>query len=184
MSNIKKLPPTDVQFAYMFGRNSSIYLGGIATHFYAEFDTKLNPKRFEEALNKVIQRQEMLRAYICKDGTQVIMEEVPYYEVEYTDLSKLTEEEKTKEIESYRAQNSNRIIPLDKWPMFGFKFFRKDEESSVLAVDIDMMIVDGMSTELLIHQVMQYYNGEAVEPTIEVCFSDYMELEKQKKWKQ
>ena len=113
MSNIKKLPLTDVQFAYMFGRNSSIYLGGIATHFYAEFDTKLNPKRFEEALNKVIQRQEMLRAYICKDGTQVIMEEVPYYEVEYTDLSKLTEEEKTKEIESYRAQNSNRIIPLD-----------------------------------------------------------------------
>jgi hypothetical protein len=88
MSNIKKLPLTDVQFAYMFGRNSSIYLGGIATHFYAEFDTKLNPKRFEEALNKVIQRQEMLRAYICKDGTQVIMEEVPYYEVEYTDLSK------------------------------------------------------------------------------------------------
>ncbi len=183
MSNIKKLPLTDVQFAYMFGRNSSIYLGGIATHFYAEFDTKLNPKRFEEALNKVIQRQEMLRAYICKDGTQVIMEEVPYYEVEYTDLSKLTEEEKTKEIESYRAQNSNRIIPLDKWPMFGFKFFRKDEESSVLAVDIDMMIVDGMSTELLIHQVMQYYNGEAVEPTIEVCFSDYMELEKQKREK-
>ena len=67
--------------------------------------------------------------------------------------------------------------------MFGFKFFRKDEESSVLAVDIDMMIVDGMSTELLIHQVMQYYNGEAVEPTIEVCFSDYMELEKQKREK-
>lgn len=26
MSNIKKLPLTDVQFAYMFGRNSSIIL--------------------------------------------------------------------------------------------------------------------------------------------------------------
>ena len=54
MSNIKKLPLTDVQFAYMFGRNSSIYLGGIATHCYAEFETKLNPKSCEDALHKMI----------------------------------------------------------------------------------------------------------------------------------
>ena len=109
MSNGKKLPLTDVQFAYMFGRNSSIYLGGISTHFYVEFDTKLEPKRFEKALNKVIQRQEMLRAYICKDGTQVILDEVPYYVVEYRDLCKLSEEEKTKELTSYREKTSNRM---------------------------------------------------------------------------
>lgn len=183
MSNGKKLPLTDVQFAYMFGRNSSIYLGGISTHFYVEFDTKLEPKRFEKALNKVIQRQEMLRAYICKDGTQVILDEVPYYVVEYRDLCKLSEEEKTKELTSYREKTSNRIFPLDTWPMFDFKFLRKDEESSILAIDIDMMIVDGMSTELLIHEIMHYYNSGLETEALEVGFSDYMGLEKQQREK-
>lgn len=183
MSDLKKLPLTDVQFAYMFGRNSSVYLGGISTHFYAEFETKLDPKRFEKALNKVIQRQEMLRAYICKDGTQVIMNEVPYYEVEYTDLSRLTDEEKAGAIRNYREKTSNRIFSLDTWPMFGFKFFRKSEKISVLAVDIDMMIVDGMSTEILIHEITQYYNSESEVQVLEGCFSDYMESEKQKRKK-
>ena len=77
MSNLKKTALTDVQFAYMSGRNNNLHLGGISTHFYIEYDSELDPLKFEKALNKVIERQEMLRAYICEDGTQCIMEKAP-----------------------------------------------------------------------------------------------------------
>ncbi len=80
-----------------------------------------------------------------------------------------------------------RKLPIesfpDTWPMFDFKFLRKDEESSILAIDIDMMIVDGMSTELLIHEIMHYYNSGLETEALEVGFSDYMGLEKQQREK-
>lgn len=183
MSKIKKLPLTDVQFAYMFGRNNNLYLGGISTHFYVEFDTKLEPKRFEEALNSVIKRQEMMRTYICKDGTQVIMDEVPYYKVNYRDLSNLSKEDIRKELLEYRHKTSNRMFPLDRWPMFDFSFFRKDKENCILAIDIDMMIVDGMSTEILIHEIMSNYNSEYELGKLKAEFSDYIYLIKEQKQK-
>lgn len=178
MSNLKKTALTDVQFAYMSGRNNNLHLGGISTHFYIEYDSELDPLKFEKALNKVIERQEMLRAYICEDGTQCIMEKAPYYNVECEDIR--DKQDKASIIEKYRSETSNRVFPLDKWPMFGFKFFRMSDDIYRLAIDFDMMIIDGMSTELFVQEILSYYDSDRPAKPLNHSFSDFIEYQSER----
>lgn len=171
----KKFPLTDVQFAYMTGRNENFYLGGNATHFYVEFNSKLDMKKYERAVNKVIQKQKMLRTCILEDGTQYVKEDVPYYNMFLNDISALTKEEQDKVINNYRKENSGKQFALGSWPMFEFAGFKLNDEISRLVVNFDMMIIDGMSTEILISEILYYYNNPDEEVTImDTDFSDYI----------
>ncbi|SDY37521.1 non-ribosomal peptide synthetase [Lachnobacterium bovis] len=175
----KKRLLTDVQFAYMAGRNENIYLGGVSTHFYIEFDRKLVPEKLELAVNKLIKKQEMMRAYISDDGTQTILDKVPYYKVKCEQLDKMLEEDKQKVLSEYRKNTSNRIFELGKWPMFEFHLFKLDSNMYRLAIDFDMMIVDGMSTELIIQEILHFYeDGE--DEKLKYNFSDYLDYKFQK----
>ena len=92
MSN-KYLSLTDVQRSYFYGRNKNIILGGISTHFYIEYRTKLDIKRLEKALNLVIAEQPSLRSYITSDAMQCFMDEAPYYSIEEVDMTALSQKE-------------------------------------------------------------------------------------------
>src|SRR5688572_24920691 len=56
---------TDVQHAYWMGRNSYVELGGVSTHFYLEYERdEIDLDRLNTALNKLIERHDMLRAIV------------------------------------------------------------------------------------------------------------------------
>ena len=57
-----------------------------------------------------------------------------------------------------REKISNRVFELDKWPMFEFKVYNLSDEDKILLIDSDMMIMDGMSTEILIESLHRCYN--------------------------
>ncbi|RGM12518.1 hypothetical protein DXC31_19115 [Mediterraneibacter gnavus] len=59
---------TDIQMAYLVGRNAALKSGGISTHMYTEVKTELDLSKFNIALNKAILRHGMLRAVILKTG--------------------------------------------------------------------------------------------------------------------
>lgn len=155
----KYLPLTDVQRSYLYGRNKNLFLGGVSTHFYIEYRTRLDIKRFEKALNCVIAEQPSLRSYITSDAMQCFMNETPYYTIEEEDISDLDAEAQEKKILELRNTASTRIFELDKWPMFEFKAYKINNEEKLLLVDSDMMIMDGMSTEILIEGLHRCYNN-------------------------
>ena len=77
---------TDVQYAYWIGRSSSAELGGIPTHCYIETNSVTSDiAALENALNRLIAYQPMLRCRISDNGTQQIMESVPYRNIPCTD---------------------------------------------------------------------------------------------------
>ena len=154
----KYLPLTDVQRSYLYGRNKKLFLGGISTHFYIEYRTKLDMKRLEKALNCVIAEQPSLRSYITSDAMQCFMEETPYYTIEEEDISQLNAAEQEKKILELRDITSTRIFELDKWPMFEFKAYKLNDEERLLLIDSDMMIMDGMSTEIMLEGLYRCYN--------------------------
>lgn len=173
---------TDVQMAYLLGRNENLHLGGVSTHFYVEFDTKLNIKRLSKSLNKVITRQPMLRAIILDEGKQMILDDVPEYNIAQIDLSKISKEDQEKAILNIRKEFSHRKFPIGKWPMFSFKALKIEENLNRLIVDFDMMIIDGLSTEILIRDIMEFYENQDKEVEIlENKFKEYIETKNENK---
>src|SRR5436853_1882957 len=66
-------PLTDVQQAYWVGRVQGLALGNIAAHSYQELECKdLDLDRFNSALQRLIDRHDMLRAVVLPDGRQQI----------------------------------------------------------------------------------------------------------------
>ena len=156
--NKKYLPLTDVQRSYLYGRNKNIFLGGISTHFYIEYRTELDMKRLEKALNCVIAEQPSLRSYITSDAMQCFMDETPYYTIKEEDISNLDPKAQEEKILELRDTTSMRIFELDKWPMFEFKAYKLNDKEKLLLIDSDMMIMDGMSTEIMLEGLYRCYN--------------------------
>ena len=92
------LPLTDVQRAYLYGRNENLFLGGVSTHFYTEHCTTLDREKLEISVNRVIEEQPSMRSYITSDAKQCFLDEVPYYHIEEEDISDLGPEEQKKKI--------------------------------------------------------------------------------------
>jgi amino acid adenylation domain-containing protein len=169
-------PLTDIQQAYWVGRSSSLELGGVATHIYFEVEgTGLDLTRLERAWRRVITRHDMLRAIVLADGRQQVLESVPPYEIEVTDLRGMDEERAGEELAAVRARMSHQVIPADRWPLFEIRASRLTDERLRLHVSFDMLIGDAWSVQLLLRDLMAYYLDEAAQlPELEVTFRDYV----------
>ncbi|KAF1011100.1 MAG: Tyrocidine synthase 1 [Pseudomonas fluorescens] len=75
-------PMTEVQQAYWLGRDPSLVLGGVSCHFYREYDVQdLDLPRLQQALNRLIERHDMLRAVFDPQGKARILAHVPPYAI-------------------------------------------------------------------------------------------------------
>src|SRR5437899_2595190 len=82
-SRHEPFPLTDVQRAYWVGRGAGLELSGVSCHMYLEFDVEhLDVARFARAFRRLVERHEMLRAIVRRDGTQQILQRVPPFAIE------------------------------------------------------------------------------------------------------
>lgn len=68
--------------------------------------------------------------------------------------------------------------------MFEFNICITGRDKNVMIIDSDMMIMDGLSTEILIESLYKYYEKD--EPVREIsieAFEDHIALKEQKKLK-
>ena len=78
---------TDIQQAYVVGRDEHFDLGGVACHSYTEHEgTRVDLDRLNAAWQRLIERHDMLRAVVLPDGRQQVLEHVPLYQIEVLDL--------------------------------------------------------------------------------------------------
>lgn len=178
MKNIL-LPLSDVQMSYFYGRNKSTFLGGVSTHFYIECVTSLDIEKLEKALNCTIREQPSMRSYITDNGMQCFMDEVPYYKIKQTDLTSFPEEQQEEKFLGYRKFHSERMFELNKWPMFEFSIYNFSNQN-ILIVDSDMMIMDGLSTEIIIDSLYKYYDNDNVNEIPVFAFENYINEKKKK----
>ncbi|MCI4139217.1 phosphopantetheine-binding protein, partial [Bacillus vallismortis] len=106
----KEFDLTDVQMAYLMGRDTQFELGGTSTHAYLEIESQLDIERFNKSLQKVIDRQSMLRAVILPNGKQKVLEHVPPYKIQVEDISKLGVEARENKILEVRRKTSHHIF--------------------------------------------------------------------------
>lgn len=171
----QKLLLTDIQFAYLVGRDSNMYLGGNATHGYMELEGNADPDRIEDALYKVMKRHEALRIVVGEDGTQTFKESFDKYHINRFDLTKMSDDEKNNFIQSYRNENTHKIYECGSFPMFGISAFKMKDDCWRYAFDLDLMVMDRSSTNIFFAELEAFYNGTENElPAMVDKFSDYV----------
>ncbi|MBE1587055.1 non-ribosomal peptide synthetase [Nonomuraea angiospora] len=163
-------PLTDVQQAYLIGRNDAFGYGGVACHGYVEVSfPRLDPERVQAAWRALIGRHDMLRAVIHPDGHQQVLAEVPGYEVSVTDLRGTDPEER---LAAVREEMANTVYPAGSWPLFELRISLTDR-GALLHASIDLLIADYVSIQLLLGELhLLHENPDADLPPVPVSFRD------------
>ncbi|WNZ54125.1 amino acid adenylation domain-containing protein [Microbulbifer sp. MKSA007] len=172
-------PLSDVQTAYLLGRQNAFGYGGVACHGYLELEYPgLNPKGLQEAWNQLIERHPMLRAVIEQEGYQRVLPQVPHYEMKSQDLTGLDEDALELALESVRDELGHRNYPIGEWPMFELRHSRTDK-GHIVHFSMDALIADWASAGILFNELdlLLSHPGTALPP-MEIDFRDYLLAER------
>src|ERR1700674_4793201 len=175
-NRFEPFPLTDLQQAYLIGRSEGIELGNISCHGYAEVDMEdWDRERFQSALQKIIDRHEMLRCIVLPEGRQQILPCPQKYEIKVNDLRKQDAAATAARLDSIRARMSHQVHASDQWPLFEFCVSLLDAKISRLHISTDLLIGDGRSFEIMFRELMQlYHHPETTLPAIDLSFRDYL----------
>jgi len=176
-NRFESFPLTDLQQAYLIGRSEGIELGNISCHGYAEVDMEnWDRERFQAALQKIIDRHEMLRCIVLPEGRQQILSSTSPYEIKVNDLRRLDAATAAARLESIRARMSHQVHASDQWPLFEFCVTMLDAKISRLHISLDLLIGDGRSFEIVFQELMRlYHHPEESLPPLELSFRDYVQ---------
>jgi pyochelin synthetase len=174
-------PLTDMQHAFWVGRSGVLELGDVANHGYYEIEGKnLDVARLNWALQKLIDRHDMLRAIVLPDGQQQVLEKVPPYQIEVLDLRGKDEKAIDSELKTIRDHLSHQVLPVDRFPLFEFRVTFLDNERFRLHVSYDLQIFDAWSLFRLFDEWHQLYQNPQLEfKPLEISFRDYVLTERE-----
>ena len=171
----KPFPLTEVQTAYLIGRDESFEMGGTSTHAYMEYETNLDIERLNKSLQRVIDRHGMLRTIIHEDGTQQILQGKLEYRIEVLDLTGCDTDTRQQYIKNERSRMSHFIFKTDQWPLFEIKAFKLDNNTNYLFISMDVLIADGFSMKIIARELGEFYMNPDNEPDeLSINFRDYM----------
>ncbi len=167
-------PLTDVQQAYLFGRSGAFALGQVSTQGWIEFErVGLDVERLQLALDRVIARQDMLRAVILPDGRQVVLPEVAPFPLELIDLTGIAAADADAELARVRERIGNEMLPAGEWPLFEVVVCQLDGNRSRIFFRVDLLVADLHSVRLLWHEVRAFYDDPAAElPALTLSMRD------------
>nr|VFJ59089.1 MAG: amino acid adenylation domain-containing protein [Candidatus Kentron sp. DK] len=169
-------PLTDVQRAYLLGREGDFALGGVSCHGYFEVDCSCDEKRlslFNRVCQKLIERHDMLRAVMMPDGQQRVLEEVPPYVIALTDLSDKSEEETQIALGEIRDEMSHQLMDAYRWPLFEIRATRIDEQRLRLHISLDLLLMDVLSLFLVYKEIHYlFHHPDAALPPLALTFRD------------
>ncbi|MFI9323547.1 amino acid adenylation domain-containing protein [Kitasatospora aureofaciens] len=169
-------PLTDLQQAYLVGRTDAFELGNVSTSFLVEVDlTDTDLDRLAAALRQMIDRHDMLRAVVSRDGHQRVLPEVPEYRIATVDLRAGGEAERTGRLAEIHREMRDQVFDTEVWPLFDVRATLLDDRTTRLHLSFDALIVDGRSSGVLFREWAQTYRSGAPEtPAPGVSYRDYV----------
>lgn len=158
-----------MQHAYWIGRRDDQQLGGVAAHLYAEFDgpepggTSLDPDRVRRAVDRLVDRHEMLRAVFDDDGRQYVptAQQVPVFEV--NDLRTWEAADIDAELERLRDEKTHQRMPAERGKVTDVTLTLLPSGRHRLHVDIDMLAADALSYRIMMADLAEIHRGRGDE---------------------
>lgn len=167
---------TEIQQAYVLGRNPAFEYGGIACHIYMELEyDELDPIKVQYVWNALIKRHHMLRAVMSVDGYQQIMPETPQFEVKVVSCTENDADEKRAAIKS---ELDHKIYDPEKWPLYSV-VVSKGIDKDIMHFSIEFVTADWSSIWTVLSEFESlYFHPEKTLLPIEITFRDYLIAEK------
>lgn len=161
---------TEIQQAYLVGRQSGFTLGGVGSHFFVEFAVEqLNVARLERVWNRLIARHDMLRA-VVRDGRQQVLEHTPPYVIPIHTICT------PQEALALREQLAHQVIDPTCWPVFDLQVALSEGAPARLWLCLDNLLLDGLSMQILLAELEHGYRyPEQQRPPLPVTFRDYLQ---------
>ncbi|GAB3491567.1 non-ribosomal peptide synthetase [Amycolatopsis cihanbeyliensis] len=158
-----------MQHAYWVGRAPGQQLGGVAAHFYHEFDgTGVDPERLDRAVRAVLARHGMLRARVLDDGTQRILSESPWPGLRVHDLRAHPAHAARSTLDELRERLSHRGMDIGAGEVFDVQLTLLPDElrerGTRVHVNLDMVAADALSLRVLLADLATAYAGESLPP--------------------
>lgn len=148
---------------------------------------ELDVPTFERTVTEIVRRHETLRTYFKLDENeeprQYVLPPEPV-RIPYTDLSHLSEAERTAEVERRSRAQSSCVFQLDQSPMFKLELLKLSEREHALLTTVHHIVFDAWSLQVLVREVSELYEayrGGLGAPLSElsVQYSDYAEWERE-----
>ncbi|GAB3456744.1 non-ribosomal peptide synthetase [Streptomonospora sediminis] len=168
-------PLATMQHAYWIGRQDGRPLGGVAAHFYTEFDGgAVDPQRLTAALRAVVERHPMLRVRFDDDGRQrVLPPGGAEPAVTVHDLSALDAAEAQRSLEHTRDRSTHRRMDVAAGEVLDVALSLLPDGTTRLHVDLDMIVADALSLRVLLEDLRTAYDGADLPP-LDYGFARYL----------
>ncbi|HWS36193.1 MAG TPA: amino acid adenylation domain-containing protein [Actinoplanes sp.] len=129
----------------------------------------LDPDRFQQAVDLLVDRHPMLRTVFPKDTRPPVQREIAAARltVGYTG-------EPGPVAEELAAEREHRFDPAE-WPLVRLRLLRYGPDEHVLMVHAHHLVGDGYSVDLLMRELLAVYDGETL-PALRSTFRDYVSL--------
>ncbi|MEU4657824.1 amino acid adenylation domain-containing protein [Streptomyces sp. NPDC023723] len=169
-------PLTPVQQAYWIGRRDGVEMGGVGCHAYFEFGCQdLDPERLDRAVAALMDRHDMLRATFLDDGHQRILPPGRWPGLIVDDLRDLEEAERAQRLVDLRDALSHRRPAVERGEVFGVRLALLPKGRSRLFVDVDLLVADVLSVQILLSDLASLYAAPGTElPEIGITFPAYL----------
>jgi amino acid adenylation domain-containing protein len=170
-------PLTDMQAAYLVGKSRLIELGG-RQNYYIELDAVgIDPEPAEEALNRLVARQEHLRTVMLDTGEQRVMDpaEVPRLRINVVDLIGRPVDVVHDSLRRTRSLMCERsaLDPTD-WPLFRVAISRIRRHRVRIHLQLNLILLDGPSLRHCIEEWLELYSDpDAVLAPVPYTFRDW-----------
>ncbi|MEJ4043669.1 amino acid adenylation domain-containing protein [Erwinia sp. SLM-02] len=164
---------TDVQQAYLTGRQSGFDLGGVATHYYSEYEgDAFDAGRLDRALGQMVARHDALRLIFDEQGMQRVLPEQPGAALT---VLRCPAAEWQAFTERTRESLSHRVLAPGEWPLFHATLIASDNGQTRFCLGLDNLVLDGLSMQMFIAELAALYaDPQAALPPVDIGFRDYV----------
>lgn len=164
-------PLTDVQAAYMLGKEEVFKYGGVGCHIYIEIEYEhLNINKMQLVWNLLLKRHEMLRMQINEDKLQEISTDIPQNIVAYWK----TEESADSTIEAIRQEFGCKQYDIHKAPLFDVGLIKRKNQNDIMILSVDLIIADWTSIWILIKEFEDVYFKNKHLPELHLSYRNYV----------
>ncbi|SDY17809.1 non-ribosomal peptide synthetase [Thermoactinomyces sp. DSM 45892] len=128
---------------------------------------KFDKVRFNEAVNKLIQRHESLRTGFVEEKGEVLQQVYESIDMTVIDRGMIEEEDIDKLVHSFI-----RPFDLQKVPLLRVELADLSPKKHVLMMDIHHIVADGTSIRTMLEEILAFYNGMDL-PELDVQYVDF-----------
>ena len=165
-----------MQHAFWIGRSDSQPLGGVAAHFYTEFDGQLlDPTRLNRALVALIARHPQLRIRVTQDGKQQVLDRAYRTEIVIRDYRGKSPKEQAALLQQLRHDLSHQRLDVEQGSVFDISLTLLDNNRARLHFDLDMIAGDAVSLRIILRELAALYQDPNLRlPEIGLSYQQYL----------